>query len=401
MADRFPSPFEITTPSGAEGWEKLYRYSSLFSDDRREYEDSQFWFRDGVHWPEVVTPWDATIYEYAIASLSQYNTRHYVIPPALGVDFRILNGYTYLTPVGVTNPAEIEARVPHFLERAGYYFENWDRLYDAWLVKVRALVQEMTEIPVDALPEREPIEVITDGVGSGSGYTLQESYHRLCDLALKLWQYHFEFLNLGYVAYLDFFTFCKEALPGVADLGIAKMVQGSTSSCSVQTRSCASWPGWRSSPGWPRPLASPEAGGTLCAAPRRARVDRSWEAANDPWFNFSSGNGMYSTDRVWLDHLEIPLGFIRDYVARLQAGDEIERPTEQIRSERDRITTEYRELLPDDETRAVFDEKLGPVPFGVPLCGGSQLLHRALVAVGLLAQDPPARTGAGRCRLLG
>src|SRR5260370_30051746 len=30
MADRFPSPFEIATPPGAEGWEKLYRYSSLF-----------------------------------------------------------------------------------------------------------------------------------------------------------------------------------------------------------------------------------------------------------------------------------------------------------------------------------------------------------------------------------
>jgi len=84
-----------------------------------------------------------------------------------------------------------------------------------------------------------------------------------------------------------------------------------------------------------------------------------WEAAKDPWFNFSSGNGMYSTDRVWLDHLEIPLGFIRDYVGRLQAGEEIERPTEQIRAERERITAEYRELLPDDEARAVFDEKLG------------------------------------------
>jgi len=107
MADRFPSPFEIPTPPGAEGWEQLYRYSSQFSEDRREYEDTQFWFRDGVHWPEVVTPWDATIYEYAIASLSQYNTRHYIIPPALGVDFRILNGYTYLSPVGVANPAEI------------------------------------------------------------------------------------------------------------------------------------------------------------------------------------------------------------------------------------------------------------------------------------------------------
>ena len=59
------------------------------SEDRREYEDAQFWFRDGVHWPGVVAPWDATIYEYALTSLSQYNTRH------------------------------------------------WDSLYEAWLVKIR------------------------------------------------------------------------------------------------------------------------------------------------------------------------------------------------------------------------------------------------------------------------
>jgi len=237
MADRFPSPFDITTPPGAEGWERLYRYSSQFSADRREYEDSQFWFRDGVHWPEVVTPWDATLYEYALASLSQYNTRHYLIPPALGVDFRILNGYTYLSPVGVANPAEVEARVPHFLERAGYYFGNWDRLYDEWLVKIRALVQEMTEIPVEPLPEREPLEVITGGAGFGSGFTLQESYHRLCDLSLKLWQYHFEFLNLGYAAYLDFFGFCKQAFPSIPDLAIAKRWPGWRSTCSGRTRS--------------------------------------------------------------------------------------------------------------------------------------------------------------------
>ena len=42
MADRFPSPFEIQTPSGAEGWQELYTYSLPFSTDRREYEDSMF-----------------------------------------------------------------------------------------------------------------------------------------------------------------------------------------------------------------------------------------------------------------------------------------------------------------------------------------------------------------------
>src|SRR5690242_2256990 len=114
MADRFPSPFEMPTPPGAEGWQDLYAYSSVFSEDRREYEDATFWFMDGVHTPEVIPPWDATILEYAIIALSQYNTRHYVIPPALGVDIRFLNGYMYLSPVGVADPEEIGARVPEF-----------------------------------------------------------------------------------------------------------------------------------------------------------------------------------------------------------------------------------------------------------------------------------------------
>src|SRR5205807_2416022 len=73
---------------------------------------------------------------------------------------------------------------------------------------------------------REPLEVVTSGRGTGSGYDLQVTYHRLLDLAHKVWQYHFEFLNLGYAAYLDFFGFCKQAFPSIADLAIAKMVAG-------------------------------------------------------------------------------------------------------------------------------------------------------------------------------
>ena len=208
MADRFPSPFEMPTPPGAEGWQDLYAYSSVFSEDRREYEESAFWFMDGVHSPEAIPPWDATIVEYALIALSQYNTRHYVIPPARGVDIRILNGYMYLSPVGVADPKEIEARIPEFAERAGYYFANWDQLYAAWLPKVRALIDELETISFSPLPEREDMAVITEGRGTGSALDLLSTYHRLVDLTLKLWQHHFEFLNLGYAAYLDFFGFC-------------------------------------------------------------------------------------------------------------------------------------------------------------------------------------------------
>ncbi len=41
-----------------------------------------------------------------------------------------------------------------------------------------------------------------------------------------MWQYHFEFLNLGYAAYLDYFVFCKQVFPNIPDLAIAKMVAG-------------------------------------------------------------------------------------------------------------------------------------------------------------------------------
>ena len=52
-------------------------------------------------------------------------------------------------------------------------------------------------------------------------------------------------------------------------------------------------------------------------------------------------------------------GYIRGYIEKLQAGESIDRPTAEVAAERDRITSEYRALLADDDTRAAFDEKLG------------------------------------------
>jgi len=113
--NRFPSPFEIEGPEGIDGWEELYPYSVSFSEARREYEDNRFWFWDSMHWGKALTPWDSAFFEIALASLSQMNSRHYRIPPADGVDFRVLYGYAFLSPVGV-DPSNIEARVPQFME---------------------------------------------------------------------------------------------------------------------------------------------------------------------------------------------------------------------------------------------------------------------------------------------
>ena len=361
MADRFPSPFEIQAPEGAEGWEQLYAYSSLFSNDRRDYEDGGFWFQDGVHWPEALSPWDAALFEMAIASLGQYNTRHYLVPPAYGVDFRILNGYVYLSPVPA--PAEdIEGRVPHFMERAGFYFGNWNRLYDDWLTKVRALVKELTELDIKPLPEMEDMEVITSGAGKGSGNALLASYHKLLDLALTLWQYHFEFLNLGYAAYLDFFGFCKAAFPSIPDLAIAKMVAGVDVDLFRPDDELKNLARLAVSSGIDEVFASKDPA-TIRESLSHSEAGQAWLAAWDeacePWFNFSTGSGFYHADKIWIQNVEVPFGYIADYIVKVKDGIDLNRPVAALHAERDRVVSGYRDLLDNEEDRAAFDGKLG------------------------------------------
>ncbi|MFT3874407.1 MAG: PEP-utilizing enzyme [Nocardioides sp.] len=336
-------------------------YSSLFCEERREYEDGGFWFQDGVHWPEAVTPWETTFYEFAISSLSQYNTRHYIIPPAYGVDYRILNGYAYLSPVPAP-PEDIEARVPMFLERAGFYFGNWDRLYGDWLVKIRALVQEMSELEVAPLPEKEDLDVITSGVGTGSGLGLITTYHQLLGLALKLWQYHFEFLNLGYAAYLDFFGFCKQAFPSIPDLSIAKMVAGVDVDLFRPDDELKKLARLAVGSGIDDHFGSRDPG-AIKEALERSDAGRAWlaawEEASEPWFNFSTGSGFYHSDKIWIQNVEVPFGYIADYIEKVKKGVDLNRPVEALHAERDRVVSEYRDLLDSDEDRAAFDAKLG------------------------------------------
>jgi pyruvate,water dikinase len=357
---RFPSPFDVPTPEGAEGWEELYTYSSLFSEGRRQYEENRFWFWDSMHWGWAMSPWDATHLEYAIASLSQYNTRHYLIPPANGIDYRVLNGVPYFSPVTIEDGPTIEGRVPHFMERAGHYFMNWNDLYAAWLVKVKQNIAEMEAIDFSSLPEMEATDIVTSGRGEGTGWDLQEQYHKFKDLSLRVWQYHFEFLNLGYAAYLDFFGFCKAAFPAIPDLAIAKMVAGIEVDLFRPNEELKNLAHKAMDLGLADAFSSDVA---AVEAALDSDAGRQWKAAwaavESPWFNFSSGTGFYYYDKTWLQDRSVPYGFIADYIAKLKRGEDISRPMEAVVAERDRIVTEYSELLQTDEDRATFQGKLG------------------------------------------
>jgi len=357
---KFPSPYDIKTPPGAEGWEQLYPYYLRFQNDLRPEEDAKFWFCDSQHWPSPFKPFDAVTVEFAVKCLGQYNTRHYLIPPANGIDYRIHNGYCYMSPVAVA-PELIAARVPQFMERAGYYFQNWDRLLANWDRKVRANIADLEALNFETLPEVVPLEWVLEGRGLDNTYALMETYDRAIQLLYKTWQYHFEFLNLGYAAYLDFFGFVKGQFPSIPDQAIAKMVQGVDVDLFRPDDELKKLAKLAVKLGVVDALKTRSVDEALAAvgrAPNGAEWLKAWTEAQDPWFNFTSGNGFYSTDKYWIEYLDIPLDYIRDYVVRVERGEDIDRPTAAIASERDRISSEYADML-DPDARAAFEGKLG------------------------------------------
>jgi pyruvate,water dikinase len=356
----FPRPSALPVPPGAEGWEKLYPYNLVFQNLSGP-DDEKFWFCDSQHWPTVFKPFETIGGEFAVKCLGQYNTRHLLIPPANGIEFKIHLGYLYMSPVPVP-VEEIPARVPEFERRVGHYFQNWDSLLVQWKAKVRATIDELEALTFASLPDVVPFDDVVSGKAKDGSEVLMENYDRLIQLLYQNWQYHFEFLNLGYLAYLDFFTFAKQVFPGIPDQAIAKMVQGvdmelfrpddelkklATLAVELGLRSAFD--------------NTDDVEGTLTRIGELAGGPRwldAYRSAQDPWFNFTVGNGFYGHDKYWIEHQEIPLGYVKDYIRRIDEGHHILRPVDDLVAERDRIVAEYRALL-DSEQLATFDAKRG------------------------------------------
>ena len=120
-------------------------------------------------------------------------------------------------------------------------------------------------------------------------------YDNLVELTIRLWNHHFEFLNLGYAAYLDFFGFCKQLWPSIPDLAIAKMVAGIDVDLFRPDDELKKLAQLAVDLGIGDRITS-DATATLAAMDadeRRQAVDRRpGRRPHDPWFNFSSGSGL-------------------------------------------------------------------------------------------------------------
>jgi pyruvate,water dikinase len=332
----------------------------LFAEDRRSFEEPRFWFHDAVHFPEPYYPFDAMLAESLTVNFNQASARRFVVPTSLGAEYRILGGYVYLGPNSITDEAVIAARAELFAARGGYYYEHWEELDRRWREKVLAEIRALEALEVPELPDVEDTTLVIEG-GVGSGHRLLVAYDRLLESFDRFCEFHFELVNLGYGAYLAFYEVCREAFPDTSELTIAKMVAGidvvalrpDDELKRLAARAVELGVGMEV-------RAARDEAELMTVLPGHAAGKRwlaEYREAKDPWFCFSYGNGLYHHHRSWIDDPALPIGMIGSYVARVQAGEDIHRPQDAVLAERDRLTAEYRALLPEPE-RDSFDGQL-------------------------------------------
>jgi pyruvate,water dikinase len=355
----FPNPFTVPVPEGAEGWEEMYPYYMHFRKDDEVSENGRFWFFDGMHNPTPIFPFDTIMVENWWVSCNLQTTRLWQVPPALGIDQRILNGYIYCSPTALTDPDKIAERVEVFQRRAGYYFEHWDEIYAAWIEKAEDCIKRLGAIDLAPLPDKEPETSVTEHPGVYSTWKLLHAYDELIENMFEMGSYHFEMLNLGYGAYNTFREFCQAAFPGITDQTVARMVAGIDILLfrpDDELRKLARKAVELGLTEQLRAESSPE--DVLAAVAAQPRGDEwlaAFEDAKEPWFWYSTGVGYTHTDRAWIDDLRLPFTAMRGYVEKLLAGEEIDRPLERVLEERTRITEEYADVLGDDDRQAFLD----------------------------------------------
>jgi len=345
--------------AGTERAQAAFPYYMQFD----ESDDQRFWFYNSMHFPEPMSAFDMVTAEAAYCALGASNTRVHCLPTTLGIDYRIINGRVYIGGNAVTDPAEIERRTKEFHQRAFYYYENWEPLYAQWREKMMTLIRDAQALPQPSLPEFEPLANVRAGRGVASNHDLLDVYQKTLEGYFRMWHHHFEFLLLGYGAYLTFFGFCKKAFPEISDQTVARMVAGMDAEIfrpdeelrrlarrAVELDVDSHFQDGRSAEEVIDSLQ--KAGGAAHEWLKELQISR------DPWFNINVGDGFYHYHRSWNDDLSMPFAGIPGYIAQVKAGESLVRPVDKLQAERVQLIADYRELLNSDEERAAYDQMI-------------------------------------------
>ncbi len=356
---KFPLPSSLKVAPGTEAAQAAYPYYQQFEPD----DDQRFWFYNSMHFPEPMTVFDMVTAEAAYCALGSSNTRVQSLPTTLGIDCRIINGRVYIGGNGVTDPDEIAQA---------------DRgIPETRLLLLRTLGTALRPVegqdaqadpgcagPAAALPAGiRAARACACRAGIASNHYLLDTYQKTLEGYFRMWHHHFEFLLLGYGAYMAFFDFCKKAFPEITDQTIARMVAGFEAEIFrpddevKRLARCAVELGVDS-----KFQERTKVDDILASLEQMGEPGREWlkelETSRNPWFNVNVGDGFYHYHRSWNDDLSLPFSALPGYIEKVKAGENLERPVEQLKTERQALIDGYRDMLATDEERTSYDQMI-------------------------------------------
>ena len=362
----FPNPYEVSIP-GTEGWERMYPEALLLPPERRKDFEKLGWKNQRMHWPRVLKPFDAcaTLLP-AFLGLTPYQHRVFVVPPSRGINFRVINGYMYSHEVPpYKDPKLIEQRAKLFQQRMIYCRSNWNKIYPKWKQDMMRMFEEQYSLydQIKDLPELEDMSIFSEVRGITSARRLVEVYERVVHLYMTMQEgYQYQFIGAAYATDLAFNGFCKKAFPGIDDQTIGKMLTGAELEAFRPDEEV-------------KKLAHLAVDLGLAADVKRAtdfekmrfefektEKGRKWCLEFDksafPWFYMMVTQGIFaqSDEECWIENPNIILGFLKNYIEKIEREEKIERDVKALIQEKERLFKKYHDMLKTDEEKARFKQ---------------------------------------------
>jgi len=365
---RFALPYEVEGPPGTEGWEDLYPYYTVFNKDNPDLDgfgDGQrgFWFRNTIQFPQVMYPIETREGFGAFWRIGQQNKSLVCIPPASGPAWKIHLGYLYFSPGHIADPEVVKERAQEFQKRIGYYFKNWRDLTPKWKEKTLGILRDGEKIWFPRLSEIVHADESYLEKGYGPADEILTNYNKLIENTNEIYIKHFELQGIGYIGYMGFYSFCKENFPKISDYRVTAMVQGFETDSYRGDQELQNLSRLALEYGIENDILEPENADQVFEKLGRSDKGKKWlerwKEVEDPWLRHS-GDGTLACQwkaKVWGDDWNLPMGFIKGYVKKLQAGEDIERKTGKVKEEADRLAGEYGKLLSGDQ-KQLFEQQL-------------------------------------------
>ncbi len=360
--NRFPFAREIEVPPEMEGWEEMYPAHRMFSPERREWEESQFWYADKIHAPDPMVPLDEVFQQAWQIALSQHTTRIFCIPPAQGIAQRMVGCYMYICAITPPSPEVIQEKAELFPKRTFPLFESYGTLWEDWLTRFQALGQELRSIKVPTeFPKYMPdFNSATTLPSVTPAQELLEAFNHAVNLIYRGWQYHFNYLNVTYLSYLMFADVARKLFPGISESTIGKMVAGAeVSMFRPEEELCRLARLAHPEPKVADVLRTDRPAVSKIENLRESEAGRHWldefERIKDPWMYVSCGAGWYHYEGSWITKLDVPFSYLKSYLERLDKGEKIERSLVAISEARERVVEAYRKLIKTPEDQQSFE----------------------------------------------